>query len=77
MGVTLIHLDNPHAAAWRQARAGVLGKTQNPAWAKGRDTAARNLAADPPEGATVKVVQDPNLATLIITSIIQERNPGE
>jgi len=46
--VTLVHLRGEHLAAERRAtRAATLGRPpQNPAWVKGRRTAAANLARD-------------------------------
>ena len=64
--VTLLHLDNPQADAWRTARAEQLGKTQNEQWVKGRDTAARNLAANPPAGVHVVTVHHPDDAANVI-----------
>lgn len=64
--VTLLHLDNPQADTWRAARAEQLGKTQNEQWAKGRATAARNLAANPPAGVQVVTVPHPDDAAKII-----------
>lgn len=64
--VTLLHLDNPQADAWRAARAEQLGKTQNEQWVKGRATAARNLAANPPAGVHVVTVAHPDDAANVI-----------
>lgn len=63
MAVTVLYLDNPNAASWRAARAEKLGKAQSESWAKGRATAARNLATNPPEGVKVVTVTHPDDAT--------------
>lgn len=60
--VHLIYLDNPHADTWRATRAQQLGKTQNESWAKGRATAARNLATNPPAGVDTTTVHHPDEA---------------
>lgn len=42
-----VHLgvvDHENVEEWRTARAELIGKTQDPAWVKGRATATRNLA---------------------------------
>ena len=70
--VILMHLDNPNAPQWRAGRAGRLGARQNEAWAKGRATAARNLADDPPAGVTVITVAAPTAVTVALTDLLQE-----
>lgn len=60
MDVSLLYLDNPQAGRWRSDRALKLGKTQNEAWAKGRATAAANLADSPPKGVKVVRVGHPH-----------------
>jgi hypothetical protein len=42
--VTLVLLDHDDAETWRKLRAKQIGRTQNPAWVKGRLSASRNLA---------------------------------
>jgi hypothetical protein len=51
--VVLVVLDHPDAEAWREIRSKQLGKFQNAGWVKGRLTASRNLADNPPDGVTV------------------------
>lgn len=68
--VILLHLDNPLAAHWREKRNKAMGKTQNPSWARGRETAARNLASNPPEGVSVKRVKTPEEAEDVIRGLL-------
>lgn len=51
--VILGHVEHPDAEKWRQERNTELGRAQNEAWVKGRRTAARNLASNPPPGVRV------------------------
>lgn len=51
--VVLAVLDHPQAEEWREIRSKQLGKFQNAGWVKGRLTASRNLAEDPPDGVAV------------------------
>jgi P-loop Nucleotide Kinase3 len=51
--VVLGVLDHADAEAWREIRSKQLGKFQNAGWVKGRLTASRNLADNPPDGVTV------------------------
>lgn len=51
--VLLAVLDHTDAEAWREIRSKQLGKFQNEGWVKGRLTASRNLADNPPEGVSV------------------------
>lgn len=60
MSVSLLFLDNDQAGRWRSERAMKLGKAQNESWAKGRETAARNLARNPPKGVKVITVGHPH-----------------
>lgn len=52
-GVLLAVLDHPDAEAWREIRSKQLGKFQNIGWVRGRLTASRNLADNPPAGVSV------------------------
>jgi energy-coupling factor transporter ATP-binding protein EcfA2 len=51
--VTLGLLDHDDAEDWREIRSRQIGRFQNPGWVKGRLTASRNLAKNPPTGVTV------------------------
>jgi energy-coupling factor transporter ATP-binding protein EcfA2 len=51
--VLLAVLDHGDAQAWHEVRSKQLGKFQNAGWVKGRLTASRNLAEDPPAGVRV------------------------
>lgn len=70
--VLLGHLDHAMTPEWRAARELRLGRAQNPSWVKGRDTAARNLASDPPYGVTV-ISGPPGKLRRDIDGLIQER----
>lgn len=51
--VVLAVLDHADAEGWREIRSKQLGKFQNAGWVKGRLTASRNLADNPPDGVEV------------------------
>ncbi len=70
--VLLGYLEHPYTEAWRSARALALGREQNPVWVRGRATAARNLANDPPDGVTV-VSGHPDILLYEIQGLIHER----
>lgn len=72
MRVTLLWLDNPLADRWRAERAARLGSTQNESWARGRATAARNLAAGAPDGVRVVRVTTPGAATVALRDLLTE-----
>lgn len=64
--VNIIYLNNPQADQWRKTRSARKGKTQNESWVRGRATAARNLANNPPKGVNVTTVQHPDEAATLI-----------
>lgn len=51
--VSLLLLDHPRIAEWRDARAAKLGKAQSESWVRGARTRAHNLADNPPAGVAV------------------------
>ncbi|PRQ11729.1 hypothetical protein C1Y63_04795 [Corynebacterium sp. 13CS0277] len=68
----LVYIDNPHARQWALDRAAAHHTTpQSESWAKGRATAARNLAARPPAGVTVHTVTHPDAAADTIAAILR------
>lgn len=72
MSVTLLWLDNPLAGRWRAERAARVGSVQNESWARGRETAARNLASEPPDGVRVVRVTTPDAATDELRDLLTE-----
>ena len=75
--VTLLHLDNPLAPLWREKRNKSIGKTQNPSWARGRETAARNLANNAPKGVNVQKVSTTKEAEVIIRQLLFGQNAAQ
>jgi len=68
--VYLIHLDNPLADEWRWDRARRIGKRQKEQWAKGRDTAARNLVHNAPEYVHTLTARHPEEAAGILRQLL-------
>lgn len=66
----VLHLDNPLADEWRAARAARIGAVQDEAWARGRATAARNLAENPPPGVTVVTAETPEHALAALGRLV-------
>lgn len=72
MTVVLVYVDNPDAGRWRARRAEEMGSAgQSESWARGRATAARNLASSPPDGVEVVTVSGPGAAADEIRNIIE------
>lgn len=68
--VMLLHLDNPLADEWRARRAARVGAVQDESWARGRATAARNLAENPPRGVTVVTATTPEDALAALGRLV-------
>lgn len=63
--VTLVHLDHEEADEWRAARSAEIGRVQAATWVKGRVTASRRLAAEPPAGVRVLSGHPNDLAPIV------------